>query len=80
MRTWSRRWAPRGVQRICLFDHVLADDLVDRGLGERGGDGLACLLAFLVVGDPLGVGADVAVSWRSSILMAADSCRTRGPP
>ena len=43
------------------FDHALADDLVDRGLGERGGDGLAGTLAFPVVGDPPGVDADVAV-------------------
>src|ERR1039458_5221127 len=110
MRTWSRRWAPRGVQRICcfltmrlamtwltadsvnalqaggelvveeayadleqevgaagcpahllFFDHAFGDDLVDRGFGERCGDGLASTLAFPVVGDPLGVGADVAV-------------------
>ena len=44
-----------------VFDHALADDLVDRRVGERGGDGLASTLAFPVVGDPLGVGADVAV-------------------
>ncbi len=46
---------------LLLFDHALADDLVDRGFGERGGDSLASTLAFPVVGDPLGVGADVAV-------------------
>lgn len=44
-----------------VFDHALADDLVDRGFGERGGDGLASTVAFPVVGDPPGVGADVAV-------------------
>jgi hypothetical protein len=46
---------------LLFFDHALADDLVDRGFGERGGDGLASTLAFPVVGDPPGVGADVAV-------------------
>src|SRR5450759_5923670 len=35
--------------------------LVDRGLDERGRDGLAGPVALAVVGDPLGVGADVAV-------------------
>jgi hypothetical protein len=46
---------------LLFFDHALADDLVDRGFGERGGEGFASTLAFAVVGDPLGVGADVAV-------------------
>jgi len=31
---------------LLLFDHALADDLVDRGLGERGGDGLTRAVAF----------------------------------
>ena len=35
---------------LLFLDHALADDLVDHGLGERGGDGLASTLAFPVVG------------------------------
>ncbi len=50
-------WCPA---HLLFFDHALADDLVDRGFGERGGDGLASTLAFPVAGDPPGVGADVA--------------------
>ncbi|HXZ70645.1 MAG TPA: hypothetical protein VEH31_07225, partial [Streptosporangiaceae bacterium] len=46
---------------LLFLDHALADDLVDRGLGERGGDGLASTAALPVVRDPPGVGADVAV-------------------
>ena len=38
---------------LLFFDHALADDLVDRGLGERGGDRLASTLAFPVVGVPV---------------------------
>jgi hypothetical protein len=49
-----------GSSASAVFDHALADDLVDCGLGERGGDGLASTLAFPVVGDAVGVGADVA--------------------
>src|SRR5215470_11171379 len=42
VRTWGSRWGTgRGPAHLLLFDHALADDLVDRGLGERGGDGLA---------------------------------------
>jgi hypothetical protein len=43
-----------------LFDHAFADYLVDGGLDERGGDGLAGAAAFAVVGlvgDASGVGA-----------------------
>jgi len=41
VRPWRRRWAPRGVQRVCcLFHHPLAADLVDGGLGEGAGDDL----------------------------------------
>ena len=46
---------------LLLFDHALGDDLVDRGLGERGGDGLASTLAFPVVRDPAGVRAQVSI-------------------
>ena len=46
---------------LLFLDHAFADDLVDRGLGERGGDGLAGAVAFAVVGDPAGVGPQVAV-------------------
>jgi hypothetical protein len=31
---------------LLFHDHALADDLGDRGFGERGGDGLASTLAF----------------------------------
>src|SRR5664280_426216 len=53
--------AARGPAHLLLLDHALADQLVDRGLDERGRDGLAGPVALAVVGDPLGVGADVAV-------------------
>jgi hypothetical protein len=43
------------------FDHAFAGHLVDRGLGERGGDGPRRAAVFAVVGDALGVGAQVAV-------------------
>lgn len=43
-----------------VFDHALADDLVDCGLDERGGEGLTTTAAFPVVGDPGGVRAHVA--------------------
>src|SRR5664280_1804217 len=51
--------AARGPAHLLLLDHALADQLVDRGLDERGRDGLAGPVALAVVGDPLGVGADV---------------------
>src|SRR5271165_1228619 len=35
-------------QRICCFDRALADDLVDRGLGGRGADGLPHLVPLSV--------------------------------
>ena len=60
MRIWSSRCAPRGLQRICLFlDHACADDLVDRGFHERGGDDLAGAVALPVVGDGRGVRGEV---------------------
>lgn len=40
----------RGPSHLLLFEHALLYDLVDRGLGERGGDGLAGAAAFAVVG------------------------------
>jgi len=43
-----------------LFDHPLAHHLVDRRLHERIGDRLASAVALAVVGDPGGVGPDVA--------------------
>jgi hypothetical protein len=46
---------------LLFLDHAFGDDLVDRGLCERGGDGLASTVAFPVVGDPVGVDADVTV-------------------
>ena len=45
---------------LLLFDHAFADDLVDRGFHERGGDGLTGESAFPVVGDGGGVGGEVA--------------------
>ena len=53
--------AGRGPAHLLLLDHALADHLVDRGLGERGGDGLAGAAAFAVVGDAAGVGAQIGV-------------------
>ncbi|MGH3233586.1 MAG: hypothetical protein ACRDOH_10100 [Streptosporangiaceae bacterium] len=41
---------------LLFLDQALADDLVDRGFGERDGDGLASTPAFPVAGDPPGVG------------------------
>ena len=38
--------AARGPAHLLFFDHPLADDLVDRGLGERGGGGLASAVAL----------------------------------
>ena len=43
---------------LLFFDHALGDDLVDRGFGEGGGDGLAGAVAFPVVGDPVGRASD----------------------
>jgi len=52
----------RGVSSAsAVFDHALGDDLVDRRLGEGSGDGLAGAVAFAVVGDPAGVGAQVSL-------------------
>ena len=45
---------------LLFLDHAFADDLVDRGFDERGGDGLAGESAFPVVGDGRGVGGEVA--------------------
>ena len=45
---------------LLLFDHTFADDLVDRGFDERGGDGLPDESAFPVAGDGAGVGGEVA--------------------
>jgi hypothetical protein len=42
---------------LLFFDHAFADDLVDCGLDERGGDGFPGAAAFSVVGDAPGVGA-----------------------
>jgi len=35
---------------LLFFNHAFGDGLVDCGLGERGGDGLASTVAFPVVG------------------------------
>jgi hypothetical protein len=43
--------AARGPAHLLLLDHALADQLVDRGLDERGRDGPAGLVALAVVGD-----------------------------
>jgi hypothetical protein len=53
--------AAGGPAHLLLFDHALADHLVDGGFGERGGDRLTGSVAFAVVGDALGVGPQVAV-------------------
>ena len=53
--------AARSPAHLLFLYHALADDLVDRGLGERCGDGLASTLTFPVVRDPAGVRAQVAV-------------------
>ena len=45
---------------LLFLDHAFADDLVDRGFHERGGDGLAGESAFPVVRDGAGVGGEVA--------------------
>jgi hypothetical protein len=52
--------ALRGPAHLLLFDHALGHHLVDGGLDEGGGDGLTAAAALAVVGDPLGVGADVS--------------------
>ena len=67
---------------LLFLYHALADDLVDRGFGERGGDGLASAVAFPVVGDPAGVGGDVAVELadrleQPGLLMCQDSVMSR---
>src|SRR5216683_3613676 len=45
---------------LLLFDHPLADNLVDGGLDEGTGNGLTRSIAFAVVRDPRSVGSDVA--------------------
>ena len=53
MRAWG---APA---HLLLFDHAFADDLVDRGFHERGGDDLAGAVALPVVGYGRGVRGEV---------------------
>src|SRR5664279_2701728 len=48
---------------LLLLDHAFADDLVDRGFDERGGDGLAGTSAFPIVGDSGGVRGEVAAEF-----------------
>ena len=44
---------------LLLLDHAFADDLVDRGFHERGGDDLAGAVALPVVGYGRGVRGEV---------------------
>jgi len=68
VRTWSSRCAPRGgPAHLLLFDHALADHLVDRGLREGAGDGLARPVALAVVGDGPRVGPEVGVELGDSL-------------
>jgi hypothetical protein len=54
---------PAGAPPHLLFlHHAFADYLVDRGLDERGGDGLTGAATLPVVGDVTGVGGEVAAT------------------
>src|SRR5450756_2827823 len=46
--------AARGPAHLLLLDHALADQLVDRGLDERGRDGLA--LSLIHISEPTRLG------------------------
>src|ERR1019366_1520386 len=48
-RTWARRCAPLGVQRICCRLHPLVQNLVDRGFSHRRRNGLTGTVEFPVV-------------------------------
>ncbi len=44
---------------LLLFDEPTADDLVDRGLGDRGGYGFAVVAAVCIVGNELAIGFQI---------------------